>query len=73
MVGQSETLGSSHIIFITLFSAGAHRFSAIYRPLQTVQLYWAKTMFLSQTSVFFLKNSSHFTCRITPEQRWRCS
>jgi hypothetical protein len=39
MMGQSETLLSSHIIFITLFSAGAHRFSAIYRPPQTVELY----------------------------------
>ncbi len=25
----------------------------IYQPSQTVQLYWAKTMFLSQTSMFF--------------------
>jgi hypothetical protein len=39
MMGQSETLCSSHVIFITLFSGGAHRFSAIYQPSQTVQLY----------------------------------
>jgi hypothetical protein len=25
MIGQSETLSSRHIIFITLFSAGGHR------------------------------------------------
>jgi hypothetical protein len=55
MMVQSETLGSSHIKFITLFSAGAHRFSAIYRPPQTVQLYSVKTMFLSQTSMFLKK------------------
>jgi hypothetical protein len=25
-------------------------------------LYWAKTIFLSQTSMFYKKHSSHFKC-----------
>jgi hypothetical protein len=29
MMSQSETLGSSHVIFITLFSGGAHHLPAI--------------------------------------------
>jgi hypothetical protein len=38
MMGQSGTLSSSQIIFITLFSAGAQWCSACYQPPQTLQL-----------------------------------
>ncbi len=43
----SETLSSSQIIFITVFSAGAQRRCAFYKPPQTVHKYGAKTNFLS--------------------------
>ncbi len=44
MMGQSETLSSSHIIFITLFSAGC---CTVNQPLQRAQLRGAETNFLS--------------------------
>ncbi len=45
MIGESETLTSSQILFITLFSAGAHRCGAVYQPPHPVQLCCAKTIF----------------------------
>jgi hypothetical protein len=39
MMGQSETLSSSQVKFITLFSAGAQRCCAFYQPQKAVQLY----------------------------------
>jgi hypothetical protein len=38
MMGQSETLSSSQITFITLFSAGAERCCAYYQLRQPVEL-----------------------------------
>jgi hypothetical protein len=58
MMGQSETLISSQITFITLFSAGAERCCAYYQ--QPVELCGAKTIFMSQTGIFGL-SSSNFT------------
>ncbi len=54
MMGQSETLSSCHIIFITLFSVGVQCYCTFYQPLQAVKLYWAKTIFLSQTGMFWI-------------------
>jgi hypothetical protein len=48
----SKTLSSSHIMFITLFSAGVQCYCTFYQPLQVVKLYWAKTIFLSQTGKY---------------------
>jgi hypothetical protein len=45
MIGQSETLSSSQIIFITLFSGGAQCCSACYQPPQTLQLCGAQNHF----------------------------
>ncbi len=44
MMGQSETLSSSQIIFITLISASAQHCCAIYQPQQHAQLCGAKTI-----------------------------
>jgi hypothetical protein len=49
---QLEILSRSLIIFIRLFSAGRHMCCVFYKPLQRVQLCWAKTNFLSQTAYF---------------------
>jgi hypothetical protein len=38
MMGESETLNSSQIIFITPFSVGARRCCALYQAQQSVQL-----------------------------------
>jgi hypothetical protein len=54
MMGQSETPSSSQIILITLFCAGAHRPCTFHKPPQTVQLCWAKTIFLSQAGMVWL-------------------
>jgi hypothetical protein len=51
MIGQSETLSSSQVIVIALFCAGAQHCCISYQPLQTLQLCWAKTIFLSQTGI----------------------
>jgi hypothetical protein len=59
MMAQSETLISSQIIFITLFSTCAQLCCAFYQPLQTVQLCWAKTVFLTQTAIFLDFSSSN--------------
>jgi hypothetical protein len=53
-MGQLETLISSQIIFITLFPRGAQCVCAIYDPQQTLQLCEPKTIFLSQTGIFWL-------------------
>jgi len=42
VMGQSETLSSSQIIFPTLFSACAPCFCAFHQPLRILQLCWAK-------------------------------
>jgi hypothetical protein len=61
MMGQSETVSNnSQIIFITLFSIGAEGCFASYQPPPAVQLYSAKTIFLSQTHIVGLF-SSNFT------------
>jgi hypothetical protein len=52
MMGQSETLSSSQIIFVTLFSAGAQCCCTFHWPPQTLQLWGAKTIFMSQTTMF---------------------
>ncbi len=39
VMGQSETLRSSLIIFITLFSPGEKRYGAFQQPPHTLQLY----------------------------------
>jgi len=55
MMGHSsETLSTSLIIFITLFSAGAQHWFGFYQPPQIVQLWWPKTIFLSQTGICWL-------------------
>jgi hypothetical protein len=51
MMGESETVTRSQIIYITLFSVVC---CAFYTPPHTVQLCWAKTVFLSQTSTFWV-------------------
>jgi len=65
MMRQSETLSSTQIVFITLFSAGAQRCCAFYQPPKTVQLYWAKTIFLSQTGICWPCFHPIVPCRIT--------
>jgi hypothetical protein len=50
----NQKQSSSQIIFITLFSAGAQHCCAFHQPPQTVQLCWAKTIFLSETGIFWL-------------------
>jgi hypothetical protein len=59
MIGQSETGSSSQIIFITLFSGRYTTSLCLFK--QTVQQKClAKTILLSQTSVFGLFSSSNF-------------
>jgi hypothetical protein len=48
MICQSETLSTSQIVFIKLFSAGADICCTFYKPTETL----AKTIFLSQTDMF---------------------
>jgi hypothetical protein len=47
IMGQSETLSSSEIIFSTLFFLRCASCCALYYPLHTLQLRWAKTIFLN--------------------------
>ncbi len=55
MMGQSEILSSSHIVFITLFSPSEKRYCAFHQPPPTLCNYAEdKTIFLSQTSNFGL-------------------
>jgi len=71
-MSQSKTLTGSQIIFITLFSAHAHRCCATYQPPQTVKLCCAKTIFLRQTGTFdfFIQ----WCCAgLHTEHRWKCS
>jgi hypothetical protein len=71
MMGQSEILSNSQIIFITLFSKEGC--FAFYQPQPAVQLYSAKTNFLSQTHTIWLL-SSNFTMQDSHiEHCWRCS
>jgi hypothetical protein len=52
MIQQSETWSSTQIIFITLSSlVGVRLCYAFYKPEQTVQNFWAKTILLSQTGM----------------------
>ncbi len=64
MMGQSETLISSEIVFITLFSARTHTYWAFYQPLRIVPLYRAKTIFLSQTGIFLTFLHPIVLCRM---------
>jgi hypothetical protein len=57
MMGHLETLSSSQIIFIPLFSA--HRCCTFYQQPQTVRLCWAKT-FSSARPTYFTFSSSNF-------------
>jgi len=55
MIGQSQTLSSSEIIFITLFSAGAHRYCAFYQPWQNCAMMLSQNKFSStKRSMFWL-------------------
>ncbi len=72
MIGQSETLSSSQIIFITLFCAGAQRCFAFYGPPETLQLCWAKTIFWAKPA-YFAFFYQILLCRSHLEHRWRCS
>jgi hypothetical protein len=70
MMSQWEKLSSSQIIFITLFSAGAQPcYALLSHSKQIGQSCWAKTIFLSQTSILIqlYYAGSH------SEHRWRCS
>jgi hypothetical protein len=73
MIGQSKTLSGSHIIFITLFCAGAHPCCAFYQPQQILQCCWAKTGFLSETGRFWLLFIEFYCARSHTEHRWRCT
>jgi hypothetical protein len=52
MMGQLETPTSSQIIFSIFFSGGAQHCWAFYQAPQIVQLGKAKTIFVTQTSIF---------------------
>jgi hypothetical protein len=54
IVGQSQTLINSQIIFSTLFSASAQHCYGIQELLQSVQLYGTKTIFLNESNIFYL-------------------
>ncbi len=54
MMGQSETLSSNQIIFITLFPASVQRCCAVQKPRQCAQFRKAKTNFLSQTGMCWM-------------------
>ncbi len=69
MIGQSGTGSCSQITFITLFSS-RHCYP-FYQPQQTVQKYWAKTILLTQTSMFWL--FFHLTAGSHTEHGWSCS
>jgi len=73
MMGQSETLSSRLIIFITLFSAGAQRCCACYKPLQHMQLCAAKTIFLSQTGIDWVFFIQFYCAGSHTGHSWRCS
>ncbi len=66
-------MSTSEIMFITLFSAGAHHCCALYQPLQTVELCWAKTIFLSQAGMFVLFFVQFYCAGSHTEHHWRCS
>jgi len=59
MMSQSETLRSSEITFIPLFSAVAQlllrAFTSHWK--RTLELCWAKTIFLSQTGIIWLSSA----------------
>jgi len=75
MMGQSETLSSSYIIFITLISAGAQqqRCWVFYQRCQPAQLCWAKTIFLSQTGIWWIFFIHLYCAGSHTEHLWRCS
>jgi hypothetical protein len=74
MICQSEILSRSQIIFVTLFSAGAQGSWTFHQLAQSVQLCWAKTIFLShQTGMFSLFFIQFSSAGSNIEHRWRCS
>ncbi len=67
MMGQSETMSTSLIIFITPF------FLQVYQPRQCMQLCRAKTIFLSQTGTIWIFFIQCYCARSYTEHHWRCS
>jgi len=61
MMGQSETLSSSQIKFITLFSAGAQCYWAIYQPPQLVHYAEPKPFSWAKPAACFDFSSSNFS------------
>jgi hypothetical protein len=62
----------SQIIFITLFSAGAHRCWAFDQRPQTVQLCWARTISVRQTDIFWLSFIPFYWAGSHGKHSWRC-
>jgi hypothetical protein len=52
-------------LFITLFYAGAQHCCVFHQPPRYVQLRWTKTIFLSQTVIFWLFFHPILLCKIT--------
>jgi hypothetical protein len=73
MMGQSETLINSEIIFITLFSACEEPCCTFYQPQQSLQFCWAKTIIPSQSGKFRLFFIQFYWAGSRTEHRWRCS
>ncbi len=67
MISQSETVSTSHIIFITPISTSTHLCCACHQPLQSLQLCWGKKTPFSWAKhayfVPFLITSQHWTWR----------
>jgi hypothetical protein len=59
MIGQSQTLSSSEIVLITLFSAGAHRYCAFHQPWQNCAMMLSQNKFSSAKPACFDFSSSN--------------
>ncbi len=59
-LGQSEILSSSQMRFICCFYGAGERWCTSHQSPQTVQFWWAQTIFLIQTGIFSI-SSSNFT------------
>ncbi len=73
MMGQSETVSSSQILFITLFFAGTQRCCAIYQPQQHAQLCGAKSISLNQTGIPWIFFTQFYYANSHIEHCLRCS